>query len=166
VKLQNRSGFMENTPSNIQGAIEYSITSLEQLLQLWTKTYNHEGRPDWSHLIPYYDENIHFRDSVQEIHGIEQFKAMVERLTKRSQELHMNILNAVMEGNVIFVEWDMIINFRKTKTSVVHGASRLILNEKGKIIDQRDYYDLWGDIFDNIPGFGKLYRKFMKRVFG
>jgi hypothetical protein len=60
----------------------------------------------------------------------------------------------------------MIINFRKTKTSVVHGACRLILNEKGKIIDQRDYYDLWGDIFDNIPGFGKLYRKFMKRVFG
>jgi hypothetical protein len=96
VKLQNRSGFRENTPSNIQGAIEYSITSLEQLLQLWTKTYNHQGRPDWSHLILYYDENIHFRDSLQEIHGIEQFKAMVERLTKRSQELHMNILNAVM----------------------------------------------------------------------
>jgi len=151
---------------NVQSETEYAITSLEQLIQLWTKTYNHEGKPDWSHLLPYYDDNIHFRDTVQEIHGIEEFKAMVERLTKRSQELHMNILNAVMEGNIIFVEWDMIINFRKTKTSVVHGVSRLILNEKGKIIDQRDYYDLWGDIFDNIPGFGRLYRKFMKKVFG
>ncbi|SHN58725.1 nuclear transport factor 2 family protein [Fervidobacterium gondwanense] len=144
----------------------YTITSLEQLLQLWTKTYNSEGKPDWSHLLPYYDENIHFRDTVQEIHGIEEFKKMVERLTKRSQELHMNILNAVMDGNIIFVEWDMIINFRKTKTSVVHGASRLVIGGNGKIVDQRDYYDLWGDIFDNIPGFGKLYRKFMKRVFG
>ena len=38
--------------------------------------------------------------------------------------------------------------------------------EEGKIIEQRDYYDLWGDIFDNIPRFGKAYRRFMKRKFG
>jgi limonene-1,2-epoxide hydrolase len=145
---------------------ECAITSLEQITELWTKTYNHEGKPDWSHLLPYYDDNIHFRDTVQEIHGIEAFKAMVQRLTKRSQELRMNIINAMMEGKIIFVEWEMVINFRKTKTSVLHGASRLTLNETGKIIDQRDYYDLWGDIFDNIPGFGKLYRKFMRTMFG
>nr|WP_277601799.1 nuclear transport factor 2 family protein [Fervidobacterium sp. 2310opik-2] len=107
-----------------------------------------------------------FRDSIQEIHGIDEFKAMVERLTKRSQELRMKIVNAVKEGNLIFVEWEMTILFKKTRKSVVYGASRLILNDEGKIASQRDYYDLWGDIFDNIPGFNKLYRKFMRRVFG
>ena len=35
-----------------------------------------------------------------------------------------------------------------------------------KIIKQRDYYDLWGDILDNIPRIGKMYRKFMKKKFG
>lgn len=35
-----------------------------------------------------------------------------------------------------------------------------------KVEEQRDYYDLWGDIFDNIPRFGKAYRRFMKRKFG
>jgi len=35
-----------------------------------------------------------------------------------------------------------------------------------KIIEQRDYYDLWGDIFDNIPRFSVMYRKFMKKKFG
>jgi hypothetical protein len=34
------------------------------------------------------------------------------------------------------------------------------------IIEQRDYYDLWGDIFNGIPRFGKLYRKFMFKHFG
>lgn len=144
----------------------YSINSLEQIIELWTKTYNQHGKPDWSHLLPYYADDIVFRDSIQEIHGIEAFRDMVQRLTNRSKELRMKIVNAVQDGNVIFIEWEMTIHFRKTKTSVVYGASRLTLNDKGKIAYQRDYYDLWGDIFDNIPGFNKIYRKFMRRVFG
>ncbi len=36
----------------------------------------------------------------------------------------------------------------------------------GRIIHQRDYYDLWGDIFNGIPGFRRLYRRFMRRYFG
>lgn len=103
---------------------------------------------------------------MQEIRGITGFRAMVERLTRRSGELRMDILNAVMEGNLIFIEWEMTILFRKTRSSVVHGASRLTLNEESKIVSQRDYYDLWGDIFDNIPGFRNLYRSFMRKVFG
>ena len=49
---------------------------------------------------------------------------------------------------------------------MIYGASRLSLNERGKIVEQRDYYDLWGDIFDNIPAFRKPYRKFMRKHFG
>jgi limonene-1,2-epoxide hydrolase len=133
---------------------------------LWSKTYNTEGHPDWSHILPYYDKNIYFRDSIQEIRGIEEFTAMTERLTKRSKDLKMNILNAVMEENKIFIEWEMTLSFKKYPSSILYGSSRLTISEEGKITEQRDYYDLWGDIFDNIPRFGKAYRKFMKRKFG
>jgi hypothetical protein len=133
---------------------------------LWSKTYNTEGKPDWSHILPYYDDNILFRDSIQEIRGIEEFTAMTERLTKRSKDLKMNIVNAVMEENKIFIEWEMTLSFKKYPSSILYGSSRLTLNEDGKISEQRDYYDLWGDIFDNIPRFGKAYRKFLIRKFG
>jgi len=136
------------------------------VLDLWSKTYNTEGKPDWSHILPYYDENIYFRDTIQEIRGIEAFRAMTERLTKRSKDLKMNIVNALMEENKIFLEWEMTLSFKKYPSSVLYGSSRLTLNEEGKIIEQRDYYDLWGDIFDNIPRFGKAYRKFIIRKFG
>jgi len=133
---------------------------------LWSKTYNTEGKPDWSHILPYYDNNIYFRDSIQEIRGIEEFRKMTERLTKRSKDLKMNIVNASLEENKIFIEWEMTLSFKKYPSSILYGSSRLTLSEGGKIIEQRDYYDLWGDIFDNIPRFGKAYRKFMKRKFG
>jgi limonene-1,2-epoxide hydrolase len=140
--------------------------TIEIIKELWTKTYNTKGKPDWSHILPFYDKNIFFKDSIQEIHGIKEFKAMTERLTRRSQELKMKIVNAVMEGNIVFIEWEMTISYKKYPSSVLYGISRLTINKEGKISEQRDYYDLWGDIFDNIPIFGKTYRRFMKKKFG
>ena len=52
------------------------------------------------------------------------------------------------------------------------ASSGWVLVDFGDIIvqlfspDQRDYYDLWGDVFDNIPWMAKRYRKFMKKRFG
>ena len=138
----------------------------ESIRELWSKTYNTEGKPDWSHILPYYDEAIYFRDSIQEIHGLEEFKAMTRRLTDRSNDLTMKIVRTAQQNKDIFIEWEMTIKYKKNPSSVLYGSSRVTLNEEGKIIAQRDYYDLWGDIFDNIPRFGKAYRRFMKRKFG
>ena len=151
---------------NQEGDLNGMPLDAERIKELWSKTYNTEGKPDWSHILPFYDDNIYFRDSIQEIHGIEDFRAMTERLTERSKDLTMNIVRAIMEGNDVFIEWEMTITFKKNPNSVLYGTSRVTLNEEGKIIEQRDYYDLWGDIFDNIPRFGKAYRRFMFRKFG
>src|SRR5665647_1051823 len=118
----------------------------ENIKELWSKTYNTQGKPDWSHILPYYDENIHFRDSVQELRGIEEFVAMTRRLTDRSKELSMNIVTVAQHDRDIFIEWEMTIKFKKNPSSTIFGSSRVTLNEEGKITEQRDYYDLWGDI--------------------
>ena len=144
---------------------EYRLT-LDIVKDLWAKTYNTDGKPDWSHILPYYDDEIYFRDTIQEIRGIEPFVAMTKRLTERSKDLDMKLVRTVQQDNDIFLEWEMTISYKKYPGSVVYGFSRLTLNEDGKIIEQRDYYDLWGDIFDNIPSFCKKYRKFMKKKFG
>jgi limonene-1,2-epoxide hydrolase len=142
------------------------IIGVETVRALWSKTYNTDGKPDWSHILPYYDTHIYFRDSIQEIRGIDDFTAMTERLTNRSKDLKMNIVNASMSENIVFIEWEMTLSFKKYPSSILYGSSRLTITKEGKISEQRDYYDLWGDIFDNIPRFGKAYRKFMKRKFG
>jgi hypothetical protein len=70
-----------------------------------------------------------------------------------------------MQDNLIFVEWEMIISYKKYPRTSIFGVSRTILKD-GKIIDQRDYYDLWGDIFNNISFFARGYRRFMRKRFG
>jgi len=144
---------------------DYKLT-LDIVKDLWAKTYNTDGKPDWSHIMPYYDDTIFFKDTIQEIRGIVEFKEMTERLTKRSKDLNMELVKTVQQGNDIFLEWEMTISYKKYPSSIIFGFSRLTINENGKIVEQRDYYDLWGDIFDNIPFFAKRYRKFMQKKFG
>lgn len=143
-----------------------TFLDIETIRELWSKTYNTEGKPDWSHILPYYDDDIYFRDSVQELRGIDDFRTMTENLARRSNDLKMKIVNIIGQKDIVFIEWEMTIKFKRNPSSVLYGSSRLKLTSNGKIIEQRDYYDLWGDIFDNIPRFGNAYRRFMKRKFG
>lgn len=136
------------------------------LKEYWSKTYNHEGKPDWSHIFPFYHSSIKFHDSIQKIEGFTEFEAMCNRLTKRCQKLTMDILRVEGEGTTLFFEWKMTMVFRRFPSTPIYGASRLTLNDEGQIIEQRDYYDLWGDINNGIPFYRPLYRWFMKKFFG
>lgn len=147
---------------------EHSLVPLntDLVAELWSKTYNRDGKPDWSHIFPYYHQDIVFQDSIQKVFGKEDFVAMCERLTKRCRSLHMDLSNIMQKDNVISMEWVMTMSFKKSPDTPLYGVTRLTLNDEGLIIEQRDYYDLWGDIFNNIPHFNKFYRKNMKKYFG
>lgn len=133
---------------------------------LWSKTYNTEGKPDWSHLFPYYHPDIVFQDCVQRIDGIADFTAMCERLASRCKKLRMEILSFAKGEDVILMDWKMTMSFKKFPDTPIFGSTKLTLHPDGRIIGQRDYYDLWGDIFNGIPRFGPMYRRFMRRYFG
>lgn len=157
---------MPETPSSTDQNSQRITIDAESIKELWSKTYNTHGKPDWSHILPYYSEDVYFRDTIQEIHGKEEFTAMTKRLTDRSKELSMKIVRTAQNEKIIFIEWEMTITFRKNPNATMFGSSRITLNDEGLICEQRDYYDLWGDIFDNIPRIAKGYRRFMHRKFG
>ena len=138
----------------------------ERVLDLWSRTYNTQGKPDWSHIFPYYHEDIIFQDTVQRIEGKAPFLEMCERLTDRCEQLEMDIQNIAMHDNVIFMDWVMTMIFRKTPSTPLRGCTKLTLGQDGRITHQRDYYDLWGDIFANVPAMKRAYPSLMRRLFG
>ena len=140
--------------------------NVSTIIELWSKTYNTDGKPDWSHIFPYYHKELVFRDTIQRIDGIEEFTAMCNRLTARTKQLNMEIVSIAQNGNVIIFDWIMTMMFKKWPSTPLYGSTKLKLSDDGLIIEQRDYYDLWGDIFNNIPRFGKMYRRFLIKRFG
>ena len=161
--------FVETASSQTDDSDLKPLT-IDRVLELWPKTHNTDGQTDWSHLFPYYHPNITFQDSIQKIDGIQDFKAMCDRLTRRCKQLRMDISSIAQGKNgdtdFFIMDWKMTMSFRKSPSTPIYGCTRLDLHPDGRIIAQRDYYDLWGDIFNGIPGFGRLYRKFMHRFFG
>jgi limonene-1,2-epoxide hydrolase len=139
---------------------------VDTVRELWSRTYNTNGKPDWSHLYPYYHPDVVFEDSVQRIEGIGEFVALCERLTKRCNSLQMEILSIAQDSNFILMDWIMTMSFNKYPSTPVYGSTKLTLHADGRIIHQRDYFDLWGDIFNGIPYFKKTYRRFMRKHFG
>lgn len=138
----------------------------ETVKSLWSQTYNTDGKPDWSHIFPYYHEHIIFQDSIQKVEGKKEFLEVCNRLTGRCQQLHMDIVSIAQNGHIILFDWIMTMSFKKYPSTSLYGATKLTLNDEGIIIEQRDYYDMWGDIFNNIPHWNKMYRRFMKKKFG
>lgn len=134
--------------------------------ELWAKTYNSSGKPDWSHIFPYYHDDIVFQDAIQRVEGREAFESMCGRLANRCRELRMDILDIAETDGAIFFQWEMTMMFERFPSSTLYGCSKLTLDDHGLIIRQRDYFDLWGDIFDNVPRFGGVYRRIMRRKFG
>lgn len=156
---------MEEDNKTVEGKTIMKLDACT-VMELWSKTYNTDGKPDWSHIFPYYHQDLIFQDSIQRIEGIEKFKAMCNRLTARTKQLNMEIVSIAQNGNVIIFDWIMTMMFKKWPSTPLYGSTKLKLSDDGLIIEQRDYYDLWGDIFNNIPRFSKMYRRFLKRKFG
>lgn len=144
--------------------------TLDEMLEIWNSPYSDDPVPDYNKIFPFYHPNCRFQDCVQSFEGIEKFKEMCLRLMKNYSETRMVVHGAAKNGNVYFVQWSMLMRAKimpkKAPLSSMNGATRLDVDENGLITSQRDYYDIWGDIIDNIPGVNKVYRWFMRTVLG
>ena len=156
----------QNEAGKINNNVERKKLNIETVKELWSTTYNTNGKPDWSHIFKYYHRDIVFQDTIQRIEGIDNFIAMCNRLTKRTKQLNMEIVSIVQNDNTIIFEWIMTMMFKKYPSTPLYGCTKLLISDDNYILEQRDYYDLWGDIFNNIPRFGKMYRRFLIKKFG
>ena len=156
---------MDNTHELIKQDITEPLTT-ERIRDLWSRTYNRDGKPDWSHIFPYYHEDIIFEDSIQRIEGIDEFTAMCNRLAERCEQLNMDIISIVMDSREIFFQWKMVMMFKKFPSTPIYGCTKLTIGDDNRIIYQRDYFDIWGTVFNGIPGIRSVYWKFMRRYFG
>lgn len=132
---------------------------------VWTRTYNVDGKPDWGNIYPYYHPDIVFSDPIQRHEGIDAFKGMCEKLAGRCKQLHFDIEDLVVGERHFFMQWTMTLEFRRAPMTPMHGCTKFTLSDDGRIIGQRDYYDMWGDVFAGVPGMRGFYPKLMAWLF-
>ena len=109
-----------------------------------------------------YSEAVIFEDPTQQQQGLDAYLAAQEGLLKRCDDVLLKPLSIALEGNTAFVEWEMGLKIKGIEF-IYPGATRLLLNDEGKIVDHRDYFDFVGPTFGPVPVLGGFVRWLYKR---
>jgi hypothetical protein len=120
-----------------------------------------DGPADFSLVEQYYHPDVRFQDPIQKVVGRDGFIEMSEKLVRRCKELRSKANDVAQKGDVIFIQWTMEMRFGSAPLSIIEGVTRLRLDERSRVIEHRDYFDLWGDTLESIPVVGRLYRRFV-----
>lgn len=121
-----------------------------------------DAEADFGLIETYYHPNVRFRDPIQALEGREAFIEMSQRLVSRCRELRARVNDAAQTGRTIFLQWTMEMKLGPTPLTRIEGCTKLTLDERGLVVEHRDYFDLWGDSLASTPGIGKLYRWFVR----
>lgn len=107
----------------------------------------------------HYHPNVHFQDAIQTIVGKDEVVEMMLRFPERCDDLRCRVVTAIQQDNLIILEWFMTMRVNPLPEMTNHGITKLTLDEEGRVIDHRDFFDLWGDMIDAFPRVAKLYRR-------
>ena len=94
--------------------------------------------------------------------GIKAYIEAQEGLIKRCDDVYLVPSSIAVEGDTAFIEWEMGLKIKGIEF-IYPGASRLRINDQGKVCDHRDYFDFVGPTFEPVPVVGGFVRWLYKR---
>jgi len=134
---------------------------ISQLRALFTKPYGAPA-PTEQQWREAYSDDVVFEDPTQKKKGLKAYLDAQEGLLRRCDDVLLKPLAIACDGNTAFVEWEMGLKIKGIEF-VYPGATRLLLNDDGKIVDHRDYFDFVGPTFEPVPVIGSFVRWLYKR---
>ncbi len=134
---------------------------ISQLRALFTKPYGAPA-PTEQQWREAYSEDVVFEDPTQKQKGLKAYLDAQEGLLRRCDDVLLKPLAIACDGNTAFVEWEMGLKIKGIEF-IYPGATRLLLNDDGKIVDHRDYFDFVGPTFEPVPVIGSFVRWLYKR---
>jgi hypothetical protein len=123
-----------------------------------------QGEAGLPQLLKLYDEDLRFQDPVRELRGLSEFAKMNREFLRGVRSLDIRVLDLVEGESSFFAAWTMVVLGRVGPQVTVAGATHA-RTRGGKIVEQRDYFDLAGSAFGSIRGVSSAYRAIVRKLF-
>lgn len=123
------------------------------------------SRADLARLDEIYAPQARFKDPFHEVVGVAAIAQVYARMFDKLQTPRFVVLDALAQGPQCFLRWDFHFCFRaSTVAQKLHGASYLELDEHGRIVLHRDYWDAAEELYEKLPLLGGFMRWLKKRA--
>ena len=111
----------------------------------------------------FYDADVVFRDPLQTIVGRTPFVAMNRSVIARAKHVTFEVTESAVGDGVIFLAWIMRYVTHMGPTLVFEGSTRARVRD-GRIVEQREYWDLLSTFASSVPGIRTLYAWFARKL--
>jgi hypothetical protein len=128
------------------------------IMQRFEDFYQHLSERSLKDISEVYSKDVTFVDPVTRHHGLVELTAYFKGLLTKCRTCSFEIDSSERSGNAGYVSWSMFYSHPYLNSGEqirVDGFSLLQLKQ-GRVIHQRDYYDMGAMIYEQIPFFGRL----------
>lgn len=133
--------------------------AFERQLVAAYQQFSQQGAAGLDALEALYDPYVVFRDPLRTLHGRDPLIDLHRRLAARFASVRVGITTMALCENTLFVAWTMTLLPRRSPLPIViEGASQAHVRD-GKIVYQRDYWDVMGSVAHSLPWVGALYER-------
>ncbi|MDR3427546.1 MULTISPECIES: nuclear transport factor 2 family protein [Silvimonas] len=101
----------------------------------------------------YYRADARFKDPFNDVAGLAAISRVFAHMFETTQTPHFVIREVLADADRGFVTWDFDFGLKGTRYQV-HGATRFLFDDTGKVIDHRDYWDVAEELWQKLPLIG------------
>lgn len=108
-----------------------------------------------------YDDEVHFVDPFNDLHGAAALQALLRRMFERLVEPRFVVRETALHAQGAVLIWDFHYRLRgwqPARQRRIHGASHLRFGADGRVIEHRDYWDAAGEVYAHLPLLGGVLR--------
>jgi steroid Delta-isomerase len=109
----------------------------------------------------FYAAGARFKDPFNEVRGVPAITHIFEHMFASLHQPRFVVTQQLVDGPQAFLVWDFRFRFKRGDTAteqVIRGGSHLTLNDDGRVIDHRDYWDAAEELYEKLPGLGTVMR--------
>lgn len=117
------------------------------------------------HIGEHYAEDAYFKDPFNEVRGITGITRIFEHMFVQVHEPRFKVTDRFRAGGSAFLAWNFTFRSKPgAQVTTVCGSSHLRFDETGKVSYHRDYWDVAGELYEQVPVLGALLRVLRRRL--
>lgn len=140
---------------------------MDEPLARFVALYQQLDRQQLHRLSEVYADEVIFIDPAHRVEGLAALSDYFAALYQRLAYCRFVITSQQQQGRQAWLGWTMTFShprLRGGKPVTVEGATRLELDEEGKVCLHRDYFDLGAMLYEQLPLIGPLVRTIKGRL--
>lgn len=122
---------------------------------------------DLARISEIYAPDARFKDPFNEVQGVRAIERIFCHMFDALDEPRFVVTGQVLQGAQCFLTWDFLFRFKRfdtTRTQVVRGATHIVLDGQGQVLQHRDYWDAAEEMYEKLPVVGGLMRWLKRRA--